>query len=251
MRTLVTLLIAGLAVSAATLQTKPTAKRTVTKKPVAKRVVRRRAAPVVPVTQVFKARYVQPDLTNLPDLAPPLPDLVGSELQDSFFAYRVGRRVHQAIDIMRPSGTPLLACIDGYVERIQTSRLGGKSIYLTDPERQFHFFYAHLSGYAEGITEGMPVTRGTLIGYVGNTGNARFTGPHLHFQIMREAAGTVNPYPLLHGLLEGFIPIRKVPPTAVIEGMKTDLDSIAQPVSAPSESRPLLVPEHSVVVAAR
>lgn len=252
MRKLVTLILAGFAVSAAPLPTKPTAKRTVSssKKPVAtkkvtpsRRVVRRRA-PVVPVTVTFKARYVAPDLTDFPDLAPPLPDMLASELTDSFFAYRVGRRVHQAIDIMRPSGTPLYACVDGFVERIQTSRLGGKSIYISDPERRYRFFYAHLSGYADGVTEGMPVTRGTLLGYVGNTGNARFTGPHLHLQIMSQSS-TVNPYPLLHGMLEGIIPIRRIPPAPVIEEMKTDLDTVAAPV------QPLLIPEHSVVAVAR
>jgi murein DD-endopeptidase MepM/ murein hydrolase activator NlpD len=263
-RTLLTLLIAGVAVAAAPPSKKTTAPRkavvaaSANKKP---RVVRRRAA-VSPIL-LLKARYVQPDLSSFPEMAPPLPDLLPSELQDSFFAARVGRRVHQSIDIMRPSGTPLLACVDGFIEKIQTSRLGGKSIYVTDPERRHHFIYAHLSGYAEGVVEGMPVTRGTLLGYVGNTGNARFTGPHLHFQIMRDT-GAVNPYPVLRSMVEGFIPVHAVPPAAVLEGMPTVIDPGVSPEPPPAPapvadlatpverravvtgSQPLVVPDYSV-----
>jgi murein DD-endopeptidase MepM/ murein hydrolase activator NlpD len=255
-RTLLTLLIAGVAFAAAPPSKKTTAPRkkavaaaSAKKKP---RVVRRRAA-VSPIV-LLKARYVEPDLSSFPEMAPPLPDLLPSELQDSFFAARVGRRVHQSIDIMRPSGTPLLACVDGFIEKIQTSRLGGKSIYLTDPERRHHFFYAHLSGYAEGVVEGMPVTRGTLLGYVGNTGNARFTGPHLHFQIIRDT-GAVNPYPVLRSMVEGFIPVHAVPPAAVMEGMPTVIDPgvSPEPPSVPiarqavvTGSQPLVVPDYSI-----
>ena len=141
-------------------------------------------------------RYVQPDLSAFPEMVPPLPDLSATELQDSFFAARVGHRVHHAIDIMRPEGTPMVACVDGFIERLENSALGGTSIYLTDATRRHRFYYAHLSAYAEGLTEGLPVLRGTLIGYVGSTGNASATAPHLHLQVVRDG-GLVNPYPLL------------------------------------------------------
>ena len=172
--------------------TKPVAK---SKPRLARRCIKGRAKRL-PVRKIAIVRYVQPDLSAFPEMVPPLPDLSASELQDSFFAARVGRRVHHAIDIMRPEGTPMVACVDGFIERLESSALGGTSIYLVDTTRRHRFYYAHLSAYAEGLSEGLPVLRGTLIGYVGSTGNASATAPHLHFQVVRDG-GLVNPYPLL------------------------------------------------------
>ncbi len=163
--------------------------------------------------RVALVRYVQPDLSAFPEMVPPLPDLSAGELQDSFFAARVGRRVHHAIDIMRPEGTPMVACVDGFIERLENSALGGTSIYLTDATRRHRFYYAHLSAYAEGLSKGLPVLRGTLIGYVGSTGNASATAPHLHFQVRRDS-GLVNPYPLLRQVVSDSI---EPPPALLLE----------------------------------
>lgn len=154
------------------------------------------------------ASFVTPDPVTFPRMVPPVPDLAPGELRDSYFSFRSGYRAHKAIDISRMTGTPLLAVVDGFVEKKMRSPLGGITLYLVDSERRYRFFYAHLSRYAEGLTEGMPVSRGQVVGFVGATGNARYTGAHLHFQIMvvdpngglSSDLGTVNPYPVLRDL---------------------------------------------------
>ena len=275
---LFSLLIAGVVLSAAPLA-KPAPKRnqvstrnssartlagSKTKTAAAKpRVVRRRGAMVSP-SRLLAARYTQPDLSTFPEMAPPLPDMAANELRDSFFAARVGRRVHQAIDIMRPAGTPLYSCVDGFIDKLNTSALGGIAVYLADATGQHRFYYAHMSAYAEGVTEGMPVLRGQLIGYVGNTGNARFTGPHLHFQIIR-GGGAVNPFPVLRNVVDGGgLQIQPALPSSLIEHANPERElvptaaPVPEPVAtaaadriqmkpvAPSVSSPLVVPNFSV-----
>lgn len=265
---LFSLLIAGVVLAAAPLA-KPAPKRTqVTvrkssagtlvsgkKKTAAKpRVVRRRGS--VSPSRLLAARYIQPDLSTFPEMAPPLPDMAAGELRDSFFAARVGRRVHQAIDIMRPVGTPLYSCVDGFVEKLNTSALGGIAVYLADAAGQNRFYYAHMSAYAEGVSEGMPVLRGQLIGYVGNTGNARFTGPHLHFQIIR-GGGAVNPFPVLRKVVDGggvqtgpLLPATTPEPESATPAPEpvaaAAVDRIHVKPVAPSISSPLIVPGFSI-----
>jgi murein DD-endopeptidase MepM/ murein hydrolase activator NlpD len=94
-------------------------------------------------------------------------------------------RTHQAVDILAKRGTPVLAADSGTVLRLTRNTLGGITIYATDPERRFVFYYAHLDHYASGLYEGKVVAQGEVIGYVGTTGNAPKNTPHLHFQVMR------------------------------------------------------------------
>ncbi len=96
-----------------------------------------------------------------------------------------GARAHQALDILAPRGTPVLAADSGTVLRLVKNTLGGITIYATDPQKRFVFYYAHLDHYAKGLFEGKPVAQGEVIGYVGTTGNAPKNTPHLHFQVMR------------------------------------------------------------------
>ncbi len=96
-----------------------------------------------------------------------------------------GARTHQALDIFASRGTPVLAADSGTVLRLAKNTLGGITIYATDPERRFVFYYAHLDRYAPGLAEGKMVAQGEVIGYVGTTGNAPKNTPHLHFQVMR------------------------------------------------------------------
>jgi lipoprotein-anchoring transpeptidase ErfK/SrfK len=104
------------------------------------------------------------------------------QLVPSFKDTRTGH-VHEALDILAPRGTPVVAVEDGTIVKLFLSKPGGKTIYQFDPTRRFAYYYAHLDRYAEGLTEGQAVRRGETIGFVGSTGNADATRPHLHFGI--------------------------------------------------------------------
>ncbi|MDQ4087690.1 MAG: M23 family metallopeptidase, partial [Pseudomonadota bacterium] len=130
------------------------------------------------------------------------------ELQDTYTQSRAGgARVHNAIDIMAPRGTPVVAAAPGTVEKLFFSRGGGGiTAYVRSPDRQWIYYYAHLDAYAPGLREGQNVRQGDPIGTVGSSGNANPAGPHLHFAVHRMAPGedwhqgrAVNPYPLLAG----------------------------------------------------
>lgn len=94
-----------------------------------------------------------------------------------------GSRGHEAVDILVPRHTPVRAVEDGTIARLFHSNAGGTTIYQFDPERRYVYYYAHLERYANGLREGMPVSKGDVIGYVGTTGNAPRDTPHLHFAI--------------------------------------------------------------------
>ena len=131
----------------------------------------------------------------------PVEGVAPVDLDDTFAARRSGGRTHGAIDILAPRGTPVLAVADGEVARIHTNRLGGKVLYLRSPDGAYDFYYAHLDAYAEGLQVGQTVRQGDVLGFVGTTGNARHTPPHLHFQVLQQSGrgrGTpVNPFRLL------------------------------------------------------
>jgi murein DD-endopeptidase MepM/ murein hydrolase activator NlpD len=141
-------------------------------------------------------------------LAIPVAGVKPRELVDTFTQARAGGlRIHDAIDIMAPTGTPVVSAAPGRVEKLFFSKGGGGiSAYVRSDDGLWSYYYAHLSAYAPGLHEGQRVLRGTPIGYVGFTGNANPAGPHLHFAINRMAPGEkwyqgmpINPYPLLAG----------------------------------------------------
>ncbi len=141
-------------------------------------------------------------------LALPVAGVKPRELVDTFTQARAGgARVHDAIDIMAPTGTPVVAAAPGRVEKLFFSKGGGGiSTYIRSDDGQWTYYYAHLSAYAPGLHEGQRLLRGAPVGYVGFTGNANPAGPHLHFAINRMAPGekwyqgtAINPYPLLAG----------------------------------------------------
>jgi len=101
-----------------------------------------------------------------------------------------GRRGHRGVDIFAPRGTPVLSATDGEVYRVETTRIGGKVIWVRDSDQPQRIYYAHLD--SQVVRDGMEVERGTLLGFVGNTGNARTTPPHLHFSVYRR--GAVDPF---------------------------------------------------------
>jgi peptidoglycan LD-endopeptidase LytH len=128
------------------------------------------------------------------------------QLLDTFQASRSAGRVHDAIDIAAPRGTPVLAVADGRIIKLFQSVPGGTTIYQLGTDNKTIYYYAHLDRYADGLKEGHVARRGEVIAYVGDTGNAGAGNYHLHFSILivsdptRYWEGTnINPYPLLSG----------------------------------------------------
>ncbi|MGH9244479.1 MAG: peptidoglycan DD-metalloendopeptidase family protein [Acidimicrobiales bacterium] len=103
---------------------------------------------------------------------------------------------HEGTDIFAPAGTPLFAAERGVITRMGDATLGGAVLWLKG-ESGTSYYYAHLSGYAPGIAEETVVETGTVVGFVGNTGNARTTAPHLHFEVHPDGGAAINPYPIL------------------------------------------------------
>lgn len=139
-------------------------------------------------------------------LGMPLAQLRADQLQDTYADPRGSSRQHEALDIMAPAGTPVLAVADGRVEKLFTSDQGGLTVYQFEPTGRYAYYYAHLQRYAPGLAEGKALRRGEVIGYVGSTGNADPAAPHLHFAVFvlgperQWWKGTpINPYPLLGG----------------------------------------------------
>lgn len=147
------------------------------------------------------------DAAPLPSgLVVPVQGVAPSSLTPTFDDDRGEGRVHEALDIMAPAGTPVLAVADGHVEKLFDSDRGGLTIYQFEPTGRYAYYYAHLERYAPGLEEGRALRRGEVIGYVGSTGNADPAAPHLHFAIFRLGPekrwweGTpVDPWPLLTG----------------------------------------------------
>ena len=165
----------------------------------------RRASPPAPDVPV---EVVPAPATSTRDVAGglvvPVQGIAAADLMDTYDDPRGSNRVHEALDIMAPAGTPVLATADGVVEKLFESDNGGLTIYQFDPTETWCYYYAHLQRYAPGLAEGDHVKRGEVIGYVGSTGNASADAPHLHFGIYRLGeekrwwkGAPVNPYPLL------------------------------------------------------
>lgn len=135
----------------------------------------------------------------------PVQGIGPAQLQDTFKDSRSEGRIHDAIDIIAPRGTPVLAATDGPVVKLFQSVKGGITLYQrAAADEHYVLYYAHLERYADGIAEGHHARRGETIGYVGDTGNATPGNTHLHFQLYRVAdpksfwtGENVNPYPLL------------------------------------------------------
>jgi murein DD-endopeptidase MepM/ murein hydrolase activator NlpD len=108
---------------------------------------------------------------------------------------------HQGIDIFAPAGTPLLAAERGVVTRVGSGRLGGLTVWLRGGSGTA-WYYAHLQSHQPGLEPGTEVEAGDVIGYVGNSGNAVSTPPHVHLEIHPVGGGPVNPYPLLNVLAD-------------------------------------------------
>jgi murein DD-endopeptidase MepM/ murein hydrolase activator NlpD len=115
----------------------------------------------------------------------PVEGVRSDALTRQFNDERGGSRRHEALDILAPRNSPVKAVEDGTIARLFYSKAGGITVYQFDPTANFCYYYAHLERYAEGLREGGAVRRGQIIGYVGTSGNAPKTTPHLHFAIFR------------------------------------------------------------------
>ena len=124
------------------------------------------------------------DRLRMRELRIPVQGIETKVLRDTFIDDRRGQH-HQAIDIMAARGTPVLAAGDGRVEKLFTSKPGGLTVYQFDPQGEYCYYYAHLDRYAPDLAAGRILKKGDVIGYVGSTGNASPTAPHLHFSIFR------------------------------------------------------------------
>lgn len=134
----------------------------------------------------------------------PVAGVKAAQILDTYSQPRGSERMHEALDILAPIGTPVYAVADGKIAKLFTSKPGGLTIYQFDPNDKFSYYYAHLDRYATALKEGQQVKRGDLIGYVGATGNATPSAPHLHFAMFELGpeknwwqGKPVNPYPLL------------------------------------------------------
>lgn len=133
----------------------------------------------------------------------PVAQVPAEGLVDTFDDLRGTDRRHEALDIPAPRGTPVHAVDDGEVAKVFLSVPGGLTVYQFDRTRSVAYYYAHLDGYAEGLTEGKLLHRGDAIGEVGSTGNADPAAPHLHFAVFELGperqwwkGRPVNPVPL-------------------------------------------------------
>jgi murein DD-endopeptidase MepM/ murein hydrolase activator NlpD len=135
-------------------------------------------------------------------LALPVEGMKATELRDNFSEAR-GGHLHEALDILAPRGTSVLAVDDGRVVKFFNSARGGLTVYQFDPSETFCYYYAHLDAYAPGLKESDEVRKGSLIGFVGTTGNAPRDTPHLHFAVFKLGpekrwweGAPLNPFPI-------------------------------------------------------
>ena len=155
---------------------------------------------------VFYARVARLSMQE-PDtkLAMPLADVSKRQIADTWHAPRGADRLHEGQDIFAPKGTPILSATKGFVYNIGENNLGGQTVSVIGAGGRV-YYYAHLDAYAPGLQIGDRVNTRTVLGYVGATGNAQGTPPHLHFGIYT-SSGAINPLPLLSD--------RTVPPVTV------------------------------------
>ena len=163
----------------------------------------------VPAPTSGRTGIIPPEAPEAKDLAArhltsPVDGVSADKLVRSYHDARSGGREHEALDILAPRNTPVVAVEDGTIAKLFLSKAGGNTIYQFDPSREYSYYYAHLERYADGLKEGEPVRRGQVIGYVGTSGNAPKDTPHLHFAIFRLTAdkhwweGTpVDPFDIL------------------------------------------------------
>lgn len=130
------------------------------------------------------------------DLPVPVYGVGLEEINDTWGAARAEGRTHEGVDIFADRGTPIFSATRGYATELNIGDRGGTNVMIIGPGG-LYYYYAHLSRIANGITPGKYVTKDTVVGFVGNSGNASGTPPHLHFSIYPKMWDAINPYPKL------------------------------------------------------
>ncbi len=160
-------------------------------------------APPVPLRVATPPMPAVFDRAASASLGMPVAGVDARKLRSNFSQTR-GDHVHEALDIMAPRGTEVRAVADGNVVKLFNSKPGGLTVYQFDDSRTWCYYYAHLDGYAPGLKDGTQLRKGDVLGYVGSTGDAAPTAPHLHFAVFQLGPekhwwqGTaVDPLPLL------------------------------------------------------
>lgn len=181
--------------------------------------------------ELLRAGRYDVELRVEPTLAFPVPAVGPAAVQSFWGAARDGgARSHEGIDIFAPRGTPVVAVVSGTVRSTSPNRLGGNVVWLADGTRPQTLYYAHLDRVI--AVAGQRVEVGDTLGFVGNTGNAMSTRPHLHFGIYRGGVGAVDPWP--------FVRPARGEPAAVradttVLGARAELGSAAAVRTAPED----------------
>lgn len=145
-----------------------------------------------------------------------------------------GKRLHEGVDIFAPRGTPVIAPTDGAITRVGTTRLGGKVVWMHDRTRGHAYYFAHLD--SQLVQPGKRVIQGDTLGFVGNTGNAINTPPHLHFGIYQR--GSIDPINFIR-TLEAAMEATPLD-TAITEKVFRISAQLANLRSGPDVKRPVL-----------
>lgn len=171
---------------------------------------------VVAVGALWNSRWAQVPramwtLARMPPptaLPVPVDGVTARRIADTFGAPRGRDRTHAGIDIFARRGTPVRSVGEGIVADVREGGLGGRQVWVLGPARE-RYYYAHLEGWRDGLVRGEVVAAGTVLGYVGDSGNAKGTPPHLHWGIYG-SEGAYDPLPLLRA----WTPAPSAPPTA-------------------------------------
>jgi len=135
----------------------------------------------------------QPKTDKLPV---PVYGVTTSEIRDSWGTARAEGRTHSGVDIFADRNTPVFSATRGYVTELNIGDRGGKNVMVVGPGGVY-YYYAHLTEIGSDISPGKSVTKDTVLGFVGNSGNASSTPTHLHFGVYPKMWEAVNPYPKL------------------------------------------------------
>ena len=166
------------------------------------------SAPPSPTVSPSVPEIINPSSPTTPEAPPnliiPVAGVRRDQLRDTFTEARSEGRVHDAIDIPAPLGTPVVAAANGKIVKLFQSERGGTTIYQLSSDSRFIYYYAHLDRYAENMVKGRELRQGETIAYVGDTGNAGPGNYHLHFSVAIVSdpkkywtGVNINPYPLL------------------------------------------------------